>query len=277
MKLSEMREILNGRGIQLTKSLGQNFLHDQNQINKIVALGELAPGNRVLEIGPGLGPLTTGLLQAGAHVLAIEKDRRLCEVLRDHYGGNPRFELVNTDALQFLKQEKRDWSDWKLISNLPYSVGSPIMVELALGPAPPERLVATLQLEVVNRIAARAGDAEYGQLSLFLQLRYEPRDWFKIPSGSFFPPPDIDSACVQLIRRTEPMLADELVPLFQRIVKVAFSERRKVMLKLLKQQWPADRVAEGLTRLGISPLARAETVSLEQFAALTKYLSEQAP
>ncbi|HEV8540802.1 MAG TPA: 16S rRNA (adenine(1518)-N(6)/adenine(1519)-N(6))-dimethyltransferase RsmA [Verrucomicrobiae bacterium] len=272
MKLSEMRELLGSRGIQLTKSLGQIFLHDQNQIQKIIALGGVNAGDKVLEIGPGLGPLTESLLRSGAHVLAIEKDARLCEVLRDRWSANFNFELLHADALEFLKKTERDWTDWKLISNLPYSVGSPILVELALAARPPRVIVATLQLEVVQRIAASAADGHYGQLSLFMQLRYEPREWFKIPSGSFFPPPDVDSACVLLCRRERELIGAELVPLFQRVVKLAFSERRKMMAKLLKRQWPTERVDAALNNLGISPQARAETLSLDQFVALAKDL-----
>lgn len=276
MKLSEMREVLAARGIQLTKSLGQNFLHDANQLSKIAGLGELTSKDKVLEIGPGLGPLTELLLDSGGKVLAIEKDRRLIEFLRERFSNYPNFELLNDDALAYLKEKDRDWSEWKLVANLPYSVASPILVELALGTKPPERLVATLQLEVVQRIFAKANDEHYGLLSLYLQLRYEPQEWFKIPPGSFFPAPDVDSATILLQRRSRPLLPAELVRTFQRIVKLAFSERRKMMAKLLKQQWPADRIALALEQLGISPQARAQTVTLEQFVALTEMLSSVA-
>jgi 16S rRNA (adenine1518-N6/adenine1519-N6)-dimethyltransferase len=272
MKLSEMRQVLNERGIQLTKSLGQNFLHDANQLERIAALGDLTPSDRVLEVGPGLGPLTEFLLNSGAYVLAIEKDRRLVDYLLNRFGRCPRLELVHDDALDYIKQD-RDWSAWKLVANLPYSVASPILVELALAPQPPERLVATLQLEVVQRISARAGDDDYGLLSLYLQLRYEPVEWFKIPSSCFFPPPEIDSGTILLRRRPAPLLSCDQVPHFKRLVKRAFSQRRKMMAKLLKQQWPADSVAMAFGKLGISPQIRAENVSLDQFVELTKLLS----
>ena len=142
MKLSEMRELLAKRDIQLTRSLGQNFLHDQNQLQKIVEAAELSKSDKVLEIGPGLGPLTELLLEKAGEVLAIEMDRRLVEVLRERFPNpkseirNPKFELLHADALKFLQNEKRDWSDWKLVANLPYSVASPILVELgAIAPA----------------------------------------------------------------------------------------------------------------------------------------------
>jgi 16S rRNA (adenine1518-N6/adenine1519-N6)-dimethyltransferase len=272
MKLSEMRQLLSQRRIQLTKSLGQNFLHDANQLARIAALGELSPADHVLEVGPGLGPLTELLLDSGAHVLAIEKDRRLVEVLRERFASRSNLELRQDDALAYLKDTTRDWSNWKLIANLPYSVASPILVELALAAHSPERLVATLQLEVVQRIFSRADEEHYGLLSLYLQLRYEPVEWFKIPAACFFPAPDVDSATILLRRRSAPLLAPEEVRLFQRLVKLAFSERRKMMAKLLKQQWPADRISAAFAHLNISPQARAQTVSLEQFVALTKML-----
>src|SRR5438876_8812386 len=131
MKLSEMRQILAEHGIQLTKSLGQNFLHDANQLRQIVAAAELGRSDKVLELGPGLGPLTELLLAQAGEVLAIEKDRRLVAFLRERFASASNFTLIHDDALEYLRREARDWSDWKLVANLPYSVASPILVELA--------------------------------------------------------------------------------------------------------------------------------------------------
>src|SRR5215469_6713650 len=140
MKLHEMREVLNARGIQLTKSLGQNFLHDQNQLRRIVDAAEISGADKVLEIGPGLGPLTEMLLERAGRVLAIEMDARLAEILRERF-QNPKFELLQADALEFLKSGTHDWNDWKVVSNLPYSVASPILVELACGLRAPQKIV----------------------------------------------------------------------------------------------------------------------------------------
>jgi 16S rRNA (adenine1518-N6/adenine1519-N6)-dimethyltransferase len=289
MKLSEMRKWLDKRDIQLTKSLGQNFLHDANQLERIVAAAELTQTDKVLEIGPGLGPLTKLLLTKADEVLAIEKDGRLVEVLRERFGPfspalsrsggetstslEGKFELLHADALEFLKREPRDWSDWKLVANLPYSVASPIIVELAAGVRAPKMLVVTLQLEVAKRLMAETDDDDYGVLTLLVQLDFEPCGWFKIPPGCFFPSPDVDSACVCLKRRATPLLGEELRKTFYRLVKQAFSQRRKMMLKLLKQEWPKEKLDAAFAELNISPLERAEKLSLEQFVALTKYLS----
>lgn len=273
MKLSDMREVLSGRGIQLTKSLGQNFLHDQNQLRRIVAAAELSSEDRVLEIGPGLGPLTELLVKAAGHVLAIEKDARLVEVLQERFGNEPGLHLSHADALAVVSDRARDWREWKLVANPPYSVASPILVELAQNPRRPERMVATLQLEVARRLMAKMGDEDYGVLTLLVQLRYVPKEWFKIPRGCFFPEPDVDSACVVLLRREQPLLNEELQPAFDRIVKLAFSQRRKMMAKLLKQNWPAEKLTAALEELQLRPDVRGEKLSLEQFVALTKILA----
>jgi 16S rRNA (adenine1518-N6/adenine1519-N6)-dimethyltransferase len=293
MKLSEMRELLDRRGIQLSKSLGQNFLHDQNQLRKIVEAAELSPSDKILEIGPGLGPLTELLLEKAGEVLAIEMDLRLVDFLREQFPMNsegrvtrvpnqgqglaalvpPKFELLHDDALEFLRREPRDWSDWKLVANLPYSVASPILVELAQSPRRLERMVTTLQLEVAQRLMARADDDDYGVLTLLVQLDYEPRESFKIPADCFFPAPNVDSMCVVLQRRARPLLADGQRAAFVKIVKRAFSQRRKMMLKLLKQDWAADKLASAFAGLKISPQERAEKLSLEQFVALTEKLN----
>ena len=277
MKLSEMREILTARGIQLTKSLGQNFLHDANQLRRIVEAAELSKTDKALEIGPGLGPLTELLLANAGEVLAIEKDGRLVEFLRERFHSqfatrNSQFELLHADALELLKTEPRDWSDWKLVANLPYSVASPIMVELACGNRAPKKMVATLQFEVARRLMAQADDDDYGILTLLVQLDFEPQSVLKIPADCFFPAPDVDSACVVLERRAQPLLPENLRASFVKIVKRAFSQRRKMMLKLLKQDWAADKLASAFAELKISPQERAEKLSLEQFVELTKIL-----
>ncbi|HUS35315.1 MAG TPA: 16S rRNA (adenine(1518)-N(6)/adenine(1519)-N(6))-dimethyltransferase RsmA [Verrucomicrobiae bacterium] len=272
MTVSEMRQILSDRGIQLTKSLGQNFLHDGNQLRRIVEAAHLSGDENVLEIGPGLGPLTELLLQKSGRVLAIEMDQRLVNFLEKRF-NDPKLELVRGDGLQVVRDKTRDWSDWKLVANLPYSVASPILVELAENPNAPKAMTVTLQIEVAQRIQARAGDDDYGLLSLLLQVRYEPSVFFKIPAASFFPAPDVDSACITLQLRREPLLPIELLPKFKRIVKKAFSERRKMMMKLLKQEWPPENLQGCFGEIGLSPQVRAEAVSLEQFVALATCLT----
>ena len=297
MKLSEMCEVLAARGMQLTKSLGQNFLHDGNQLRRIVEAAELTKRDKVLEIGPGLGPLTELLLASAGEVLAVEKDAQLVEFLRERFkvgqasrlpservnasrslasptgsGETPALLLLHDDVLEFLRREPRDWRDWKLVANLPYSVASPILVELAQTGKRPERMVVTLQLEVARRLMAGPGEKDYGVLSLLVQLNYEARNSFKIPASCFFPAPDVDSACVTLVHRTKPLLVEEHRGTFARIVKRAFSQRRKKMLKVLKEDWPEQRLADAFGVMRLSDQVRAETLSLEQFTKLTSLL-----
>jgi 16S rRNA (adenine1518-N6/adenine1519-N6)-dimethyltransferase len=294
MNLTTMRELLARRDIQLTKSLGQNFLHDSHQLEKIAAAAKLSKTDKVLEIGPGLGPLTELLLKQAGEVLAIEMDHRLVEFLAERFGleqkeGAPALDslpaeakdetsvnnlfLIHDDALAYIKHEPRDWSDWKLVANLPYSVASPILVEMACGARAPQKIVVTLQLEVAQRLMAPADDDHYGILTLLVQLDFVPGEWFKIPPGCFFPAPDVDSACVTLNRRAQPLLPEDLRTTFVKIVKRAFSQRRKMMMKLLKQDWPAEKLAAAFEQLKISPQERAEKLSLEQFVELTQKLT----
>jgi 16S rRNA (adenine1518-N6/adenine1519-N6)-dimethyltransferase len=272
VKLSEIKQILSEREWKLTKSLGQNFLHDGNQLRRIVDAAELSPADKVLEIGPGLGPLTELLAARAGEVLAIEKDRRLFDFLREKFSSAPRVKLIHDDALRYVKRT-REWADWKLAANLPYSVASPILVELAESEHPPGRMVATLQLEVARRIEAGPGAKQYGILGLLLRLRYEARGSFKIPASCFFPAPEVDSACIVLARRAEPLLPPGLQRVFTKIVKRGFSQRRKMMLKLLKQDWPAARLNAAFGQLQLPPQVRAEELALEQFVRLAELLA----
>jgi 16S rRNA (adenine1518-N6/adenine1519-N6)-dimethyltransferase len=187
------------------------------------------------------------------------------------------FRLVQDDALEYLRHEQRDWRNWKLVANLPYSVASPILVELAQDGRGPQRMVATLQLEVARRLSAQRNDEAYGVLSLLVQLDYEPREWFKIPASCFFPKPDVDSACVCLVRRAAPLLAQEQRELFAKIVKRSFSQRRKMMLKLLKAEWPLEKLEHAFEIIPAPLEARAETLSLQDFVRLTQVLGASLP
>ena len=275
MKLSEMREILSSRGIQLTRSLGQNFMHDGNQIRRIVEAAELTRADPVLEIGPGLGPLTDRLLERAGCVLAIEKDRRLYEYLVKSHPSVPHLELLHADALDYVRRERRDWSDWKMVSNLPYSTASPILVELALSGTGPKRIVATVQFEVARRITAGPGDGHYGLLTLLLGLHYETARPFRIPAGSFFPAPDVDSACVTLQRRSVSLVEDRRKPFLLNLIKTAFAQRRKMLVNRLKTLVPIKTAVIALEAVGLHGKIRPEDVSLDQYVRLARELEDR--
>jgi 16S rRNA (adenine1518-N6/adenine1519-N6)-dimethyltransferase len=277
MRLSEMRQILSDGDIKLTKSLGQNFLHDANQLERIIEAAQLIKPDKVLEIGPGLGPLTELLLENACEVLALEKDARLFQFLKKRFEPSIRSSkllLLHEDALDYLRLKARDWTGWKLVANLPYSVASPILVELAQAQHGPNQMVATLQLEVAKRLMAEPGGADYGVLTLLVQLNYAPQGWFKIPAGCFFPAPDVDSACISLTHRPQLLLTPEAQASFAKIVKRSFSQRRKMMLKLLKTDWKAADLERSFERAGLPPSTRAESVTLQQFVQLTSSLNE---
>jgi 16S rRNA (adenine1518-N6/adenine1519-N6)-dimethyltransferase len=208
------------------------------------------------------------LLSRVQEVLAIEKDERLCNILRERF---PNLRLRHADALEYLRDNPGDWRDWKLVANLPYSVASPLMVDLC--DSPPRMMVVTLQLEVAQRLAAAAGSKDYGVLTLLVQLHYEPKEHFKIPGTCFFPPPDVDSACIKLTRRQTPLLAKETGLVFRKLVKRGFSQRRKMMMKLLKQDWPAEGLQGAFKATGLSETIRAEQVDLLTFVKLAEILA----
>jgi 16S rRNA (adenine1518-N6/adenine1519-N6)-dimethyltransferase len=237
----------------------------------------------VLEVGPGLGPLTALLIEGSGNVLAIEKDERLVRILEERFASalvatshsEPKLSLIHADALEFLSGTNHNWSDWKFVANLPYAVASPILVELAQNQPGPKRMVATLQLEVAKRLMAKPDEPDYGILTLLMQLDYQPIAWFKIPAACFFPQPDVDSACVALGRRSQALLQARQRETFVSIVKRSFSQRRKMMAKLLKADWPVDNVDQAFAAVSLPLQIRAEAVSLEQFVSLTGFLHER--
>ncbi len=273
MNLTQIREILSENEIQLTKSLGQSFMHDGNQIRRIVETAGICRDDKVLEIGPGLGPLTELLVERAEKVLAIETDLRLIDSLRKKFEAAKNFEILHADALVMLQREQRDWSAWKVVANLPYSVASPILVEFAKIANGPKLITTTLQLEVAERVTAKPGTKAYGILTLLLRPAYEANLEFVIPPTCFYPKPKVDSACITLRRRENPIISGEALRVFERIVKRGFSQRRKMMMKLLKQDWPPDRLENAYQAAGLNPKIRAEAVSIEQYAIMTDVIS----
>ncbi|MGC8743510.1 MAG: 16S rRNA (adenine(1518)-N(6)/adenine(1519)-N(6))-dimethyltransferase RsmA [Verrucomicrobiia bacterium] len=274
MTISEIKRLLAQYDIRLSKRLGQNFLHDANQLRKIVATAQLNKTDKVMEIGPGLGPLTELLVHNSKEVLVIEKDERLAQILKTRFGKVENLKIINDDALLYLiKNSDQDFSQWVIVSNLPYSVASPILVEFSKLVLPPQKIVVTIQSEVADRIVASPSQPDYGLLTLFIQLRYIPAAYFKIPPSCFFPEPKVDSACIRLEKRR-----DDLLPLqnqrelFYKIVSRAFSQRRKMMFKLLKSDFPSPLLKEAFSHNSIPDEARGESVSLKQFVGLTKFI-----
>lgn len=272
MTLTEIKNILAAYNIQPSKALGQNFLHDGNQLRKIVAFAQIKDSDNVIEVGPGLGSLTELLIKSAGKVLAIEKDDLFVEILKERFGEAQNLTILCDDALEYFRRTD-DLSGWILVSNLPYSVASPMLIELAKKRKALERMVVTVQFEVAQRLVATEKDDAYGALTLIVQLRYKPDGFFKIPASCFYPQPKVDSACVRFVKRSAPLLEENLEPVFYKIVNRAFSQRRKMMFKLLKADWREEKLTDAFIKCSIAPQARAEVVSLEQFILLTRTLA----
>jgi len=275
-----VRATLRAAGLRAHHGLSQNFLADPEVLEAILAEADPRPGLRILEVGPGLGLLTGGLLEAGAAVTAVELDRGLAAFLRDRFvepmaAGALR--LVEGDALD---QDLVDLVEtpYDVVANLPYHITSPILHAL-LGRAPrPRRLVLMVQAEVAERIAAPPGAMSY--LSVFVQYHARVRIAFGVPAGAFEPEPAVNSAVIvaepyDADDRLDPITEDEL----WRLVQAAFRERRKMIHNVLARQLPLDaaRVTAALSAVGINPDRRPQTLAVGEWLALREALGPIGP
>jgi 16S rRNA (adenine1518-N6/adenine1519-N6)-dimethyltransferase len=270
MKLSEIHATLKEIGVSPAKALGQNFLHDQNLARWIVDQAQITPEDYVVEIGPGLGALTRFLLEKGAHVLAIEKDRRLAKFLRSRF-GNERLEIVNIDALKFDPRILFAHRCVKLIGNLPYNISSPLLLKFLENPSPISLCVLTLQKEMARRLSASPCTHDYGALTLRVQLHHRVKYLRSVAGTVFLPRPDVDSAVVRLAPRDPIELPAHDNELLLKLIRVGFSQRRKQLRKLLREyarDWNAFASC-----LNIDPKVRAEELSLLQWIALTNCIA----
>lgn len=262
--------ILHRFKLRADKKLGQNFLIDENIVRNIVAAAELSDKDTVLEVGPGIGTLTQGLAESGASVVAVELDKRLLPVLDTTLEGYDNVRIVNGDILQVDIMQTVGVDEFKVCANLPYYITTPIIFALLEKRLPMERLVAMVQKEVAERMAAKPGGKDYGALSVAIQYYTEPEIAFIVPPSSFIPAPSVDSAVIVCKRREKPPVEVCDEALFFRVVKAAFSLRRKMLNNSLKNMGiKGEHVAKWLELAGVDGKRRAETLSLEDFAALT--------
>lgn len=273
MKLSEIDHTLREIRVTPVKTLGQNFLHDQNLARWIVQQAELSPADFVVEIGPGLGAITGPALDTGAEVLAIEKDGRLAEFLRTHFAGR-RLEVRHRDALEFEVGRLFPRGPVKLLGNLPYYASTQMLLRFLEQPTPITLALLMLQKEVAARLSARPRSKDYGILSLIVQSQCRVEYLRTVAATVFLPQPEVDSAFVRLTPRLPNELPEHDRALFSALVRRGFSQRRKQLGKLLKEHvpnWPG-----AAAEIGASVQARAEELSLEQWIALTNFTQPAA-
>jgi 16S rRNA (adenine1518-N6/adenine1519-N6)-dimethyltransferase len=254
------------------RRLGQHFLSDPRLLARIADVLEPGSEDTVLEIGPGPGGLSAVLAERAGRLVAIEKDRALVPALRARV---PRAEIVEADALE------ADWHElagphFLVAGNIPYNITSPL-IDKALEPPPPARIVFLVQKEVAERVTAAAGTPAYGALSVGVQAVARAERLFIVPAGAFFPRPKVDSAVLRLTPLPEPLVTALEQPAFRRLVVGMFGFRRKQLLRGLRELtgWEAERLGALLSRAGLRSDARAEVLSPGDFAVLLRALVDE--
>jgi 16S rRNA (adenine1518-N6/adenine1519-N6)-dimethyltransferase len=265
-----LREIIARHGLSASKALGQNFILDRQLLARIAAIPGNLEGERVYEVGPGPGGLTQALLDAGASVVAVERDRRCIPALaelQEQFGD--KLQVVEADALRF-DEPQIVGRGARVVANLPYNIGTALLLKWLGGPWPPwwRSLTLMFQKEVAQRIVAAPGSAAYGRLSVATQWRARPRIVLTVNRSSFVPPPRVTSSVVHIVPAEQPENVDPRV--IERLTEAAFGQRRKMLRSSLKQYPGALEAAEFL---GIDLQRRAETLSVDEWVKLARALS----
>lgn len=277
------KEIIARHGFSFKKSLGQNFLIDQNILGKIVEGAGLDKEKGALEIGPGIGALTEKLAQMAGAVTAVEIDQRLIPILKEvlepydnvkvHHG-----DVLKVDLHELFRQDFAEVGKVSVVANLPYYVTTPILMKLLEEKLPLENIVVMIQKEVAERMAAAPGSKDYGSLSIAVQYYSEPKLVCIVPHTVFIPQPNVESAVIRLAVREEPPVSVEDESFFFEVVQASFAQRRKTIANNLKSRFFADEGRERLEQLleeaGLDPKRRGETLSIEEYARLSNVLYE---
>lgn len=275
------KEIISRHGFSFKKSLGQNFLIDQNILYKIVEAAGLDENKGALEIGPGIGALTEKLAQTAGTVTAVEIDQRLIPILREVLEpyGNVRVhhgDVLKVDLHELFRQDFADVSKVSVVANLPYYVTTPILMKLLEEKLPLENIVVMIQKEVAERMAAAPGSKDYGSLSIAVQYYSEPKLVCIVPHTVFIPQPNVESAVIRLAVREQPPVRVEDERFFFEVVQASFAQRRKTIANNLKSRFfpgeGRERLEQLLQEAGIEPSRRGETLSIEEYARLSNVL-----
>lgn len=266
-------------GIRPSKRLGQHFLIDESPLAAMIEAAELKDDDGVLEIGPGLGVLTLKLGRLVRKVVAVEKDPALFSVLEKLTGKYKNICLLNEDVLKLdLEKVAKEHFDgkFKVVANLPYYITSPILMKIVENRHLVKMAVIMVQKEVAQRLSARPGTRDYGILSIAVQLYADVDLICQVGRSAFLPPPKVESAVVRLKLRELPSVNIEDEKMFFRVVEAAFGERRKTVKNSLKSRLslPSDEIREVLKKAGIDENRRAETLKIEEFAALSRQIAK---
>jgi len=271
--LPPLRDVIARHGLRAAKSLGQNFLLDEQLLDRIARVpGDLA-GQRVYEVGPGPGGLTRALLRGGAQVVAVERDRRCLPALAEVADvADGRLRVIEGDALA-IEEVREAGEGAHVAANLPYNVGTALLVRWLGGEAwPPwwRSLTLMFQLEVAERIVARPGTGAYGRLAVLARWRSEPRIAMKVHRSAFVPPPKVMSAVVHILPRAAP--EGVRAATLERLTAAAFGHRRKMLRQSLKG---LDGALEALAEVGIDAERRAETLTVEEFVSVARAMDRR--
>lgn len=276
--IGTIKEILGRHGFTFSKALGQNFLVNPSVCPRMAECSGAADGVGVLEIGPGIGVLTNELCRLADRVVAVELDKRLLPVLEETLGEYDNVKIINADVLKLDLNEliQREFAGMEVVvcANLPYYITSPVIMKLLEDRLPVSAVTVMVQKEAAQRICASVGSRESGAVTVSVNYYAKPSLLFGVSAGSFMPAPKVDSAVIRLdILKEPPVKADEKT--FFRVVKAAFSQRRKVVSNSLSSGLglPKDEVTALLERAGVAADARAERLSLEDFAAIANQLT----
>jgi 16S rRNA (adenine1518-N6/adenine1519-N6)-dimethyltransferase len=261
--LPSLRETLESHGLWAKKAFGQHFLLDLNITRKIARLAEIAADDLVIEVGPGPGGLTRALLETGAQVIAVEKDERFRPLLEELQAAAPNLSLVFGDALTVDEAALAGGRTAHLVSNLPYNVGTPLLIKWMTGPWTPTSMTLMFQKEVADRIVAAPDEDAYGRLAVISQATCEARPVLDVPARAFTPPPKVESAVVRVVPHTNRPSPERLDAL-QKVTAAAFGQRRKMLRSSLKVMGGEALV----TSAGLDPQARAEVIGVDGFLAL---------
>ena len=274
--MTNPRELMTAYGLNPKKSLGQNFMHDPNTIEKIVSTAELMPDDTVIEIGPGTGELTASLAQYAKHVMAIEVDERLEPVLSDRFADTPNVYFVFEDILKTNVLSLVGKKDFVVVANVPYYITTAILQHLLEQARRPKRIVITMQYEVAERICATT-EGDMTLLSNSVQFYGKPEIVSKLNPAVFWPRPSINSAILRIDTYETPIVDVPSDKLFFKVVKAGFSQKRKQLRNSLSGGLQVkSKIAQGyLDNAGIDSKRRAETLNLEEWARLTRTVAEE--